>query len=130
MYLCLEYDSLAKVIAKHPNRKETTKYVIEVKRKFLGFFFRLLYTYCDFIRPKRFVLDIRCSNAIKFRTFVLLFTCRQIESLDKELQSMKETQETLATKVCPKLKKLKHKSFLVYMCFPYWRIDKPYVSLF
>jgi hypothetical protein len=33
LYLCLylrlhlEYDSLAKVIAKHPNRKETTKYV-------------------------------------------------------------------------------------------------------
>ncbi|CAB4021828.1 THO complex subunit 7 homolog, partial [Paramuricea clavata] len=42
------YDSLAKVIAKQPNRKETT---------------------------------------------------RQIESLDKELQAMKETQETLATKL-------------------------------
>ena len=28
--MCLEYDSLAKVIAKHPNRKETTKYVIKI----------------------------------------------------------------------------------------------------
>ncbi|XP_028410858.1 THO complex subunit 7 homolog isoform X2 [Dendronephthya gigantea] len=43
-----EYDSLARVIAKEPNRKETT---------------------------------------------------RQIESLDKEVQSMKETQETLVTKL-------------------------------
>ncbi len=40
--------------------------------------------------------------------------CRQIESLDKELQTMKETQETLATKVCVLFEKrtVKHISYL------------------